>query len=192
MSNRDGNDGKPSRTKPVGQGIHVRFGDGRGRVTLPGPEAAARTAKEPAQRDPVTDVFTKGEVARLLGLTESRLRTLARVGIVAPSAEKNGKAAYTFQDLIALRATLMLSREVKLAEVARAIGALRRTLPRVTRPLQELRLVSDGKRVVVRARDGAFEAATGQLVMNFELSVLSDDVVRVLRPDTPATRIKTA
>ena len=193
MTKRDSTGGNRSKNKPAGRVIHVQFGNGGGRV-LPGPPAPASPPSPGASaaRDPVSDLFTKREVARLLGLSEPRLRTLDRAGIVSPSAAKNGKPAYTFQDLIALRATLMLSREVKLRDVARAIGALRQTLPTVTRPLQELRLVSDGKRVVVRGRDGSFEAATGQLVMDFQLRDLSEDVVRVLRPDTPATRVKTA
>jgi len=87
---------------------------------------------------------------------------------------------------------------VKLREVARAIGALRQALPRVTRPLQELRVVSDGRRVVVRSPTSdvlggrPFEPVTGQLVMDFDVGSLRTDVVRVLRPETPAARARTA
>lgn len=183
-----GNDKK--KGKGGGRVIHVQFGDGRGVRTEAPQQAEARS--EALARVPVTDLFSKREVAKLLGMTEARLRTLSKNGIVSPSAEKNGKPAYTFQDLVALRATLMLSREVKMREVAKAIGALRQTLPRVTRPLQELRIVSDGRRVVVRASEGSFEPTTGQMVMDFRLGDLQDDVVRVLRPETPASRAKTA
>jgi tetratricopeptide (TPR) repeat protein len=65
-------------------------------------------------------------------------------------------------------------------------------LPKVTRPLQELRIVSDGQRVVVRTQDGAFEPLTGQMVLDFEVRSLRDDVVRVLRPSAGRERARTA
>jgi Flp pilus assembly protein TadD len=173
--------------------IRVQFGPGGGRLRSEIAAAAAMKAPEGnAGREPVTDVFSAREVAKLLGLTEARLRTLDRAGIVSPSGTRGARRAYTFQDLIALRATLLLSQGVKLRDVARAIGALRQSLPRVTRPLQELRIVSDGRRVVVRAQDGAFEPITGQMVLDFDVGALRRDVVRVLRPETPAARAQTA
>ncbi|MEO6576202.1 MAG: MerR family transcriptional regulator, partial [Polyangiaceae bacterium] len=175
--------------------IRVAFGLGGGRLPLePSPlvrEPHPTTANTHGN-EPVTDVFSMREVAKLLGLTEARLRTLDRADIVTPSGAKKGRRAYTFQDLIALRATLLLAKDVKLREVARAIGALKKSLPRVTRPLQELRIVSDGRRVVVRAQDGAFEPVTGQLVLDFQVTALRDDVVRMLRPESAAGRARTA
>src|SRR5262249_26014794 len=107
--------------------------------------------------------------------------------IVSPSGARNGKRAYTFQDLIALRATHdLLARDIKLKDVAKAVGALRRTLPGVTRPLQELRITSDGRNVVVRAEGTQFEPVSGQMLMDFRVGTLEADVVRVLRPGNPA------
>lgn len=178
-------------TDTDGKIIHVRFGPGGGR--LPPAEATQPPApQDGSAREPITDVFSKREVAKLLGLSEARLRSLDRSGIVSPSGTKNGRRAYTFQDLIALRATLMLAKDVKLRDVARAIGALRASLPRVTRPLQELRLVSDGRKVVVRGADATFEAVTGQLVLDFRVGDLQNDVVRVLRPDVGEARARGA
>jgi DNA-binding transcriptional MerR regulator len=175
--------------------IHVAFGPGGGRLV----EAPKKKSEEhPATantraEDLVTDLFSKKEVSKLLGLSEGRLRVLDKNEIVSPSGEKGGKRAYTFQDLIALRATLMLAKDVGIRDVAKAIGALRRTLPRVARPLQELKIVSDGRRVVVRAPDGEkFEPTTGQLVLDFDVETLRSDVVRVLRPGSAAGRAKTA
>jgi tetratricopeptide (TPR) repeat protein len=171
--------------------IHVRFGQGGGRIDSVGSEGG-RTATAEAL-EPVTELFSAKEVSKLFGLTSARLRSLDRAKIVSPSGERKGKRAYTFQDLVALRAMVVLSREVKMREVARAIGALRQALPRVERPLQQLRLVSDGQRVVVRADDGkSFEPVTGQLVLDFDVNMLRDDVVRVLRSRTPSARARTA
>ncbi len=173
--------------------IHVRFGNGGGRIKRVGGDGASFGGATAEVLEPVTDLFSVKEVSKLLGLTPARLRSLDRAKIVSPTGERKGKRAYTFQDLIALRATLMLSRDVKMREVARAIGALRQALPRITRPLQELRLVSDGRRVVVRSHEGrSFEPVSGQLVLDFDVSRLQTDVVRVLRPETPIARARTA
>jgi tetratricopeptide (TPR) repeat protein len=180
--------GKRKRPRPRGATIiHVQFGNGGGR-RAPTEAADAKGSEgdsgDARSREPVTDVFSPGEVRKLLGLTAARLRSLDRARIVSPTGSRRGKRAYTFQDLIALRATHdLLESRVKIRDVAKAIGALRTSLPRVTRPLQELRIVSDGQRVVVRAADGAFEALTGQLVLDFQVNALRQDVVRMLRPN---------
>ncbi len=151
------------------------------------PSESART------NEPVTDVFTAREVAKLLGLSRARLRRLEKADIVVPSAVRNGRKAYTFQDLIALRATHdLLAKRIRVRDVAQAIGALRRALPRVTRPLQELRIVSDGRRVIVQSEGTTFEAVSGQMVLDFRVEGLRNDVVRMLRPDTPGSRARTA
>jgi len=173
--------------------IHVVFGTGGGRVAqrreLGSTEDLALRA---SSREPVTDVFTCGEIARLLGTTTTRLRTLDRAGI-SPTARKMGRRAYSFADLIALRTALgLLERKVRLRDVTRAIDALKRNLPRVSRPLVELRIVSDGRRVVVHTNDGAFEPLTGQMVLDLEVRALRDDVVRVLRPSAGRERSRTA
>jgi DNA-binding transcriptional MerR regulator len=174
--------------------IHVVFGPGGGRMQRRDHgSGASPTQPADGSREPLTDLFTFGEIARLLGISPTRLRTLDRAGVVSPTARRRGRRAYTFSDLIALRtAQSLLAQRVRLRDVTRAVSALRRTLPKVTRPLQELRIVSDGQRVVVRSQDGAFEPLTGQMVLDFEVKTLRDDVVRVLRPSAGRERARTA
>ncbi len=188
-----------TRKTPEGKAnvIHVVFGPGGGRVaeTDKATESAAADKLAAAETAAlaVTALFSAREAARLLGVTVARLRTLSRSNIVSPSGTKAGRAAYTFEDLIALRATKeLLGKQVRLRDVREAVSALKKTLPRVARPLQELRIVSDGRRVVVRAEDGAFEPLTGQMVMDFQTGALRDDVVKMLRPQTEAARTKAA
>lgn len=204
---------KKAKKRAGGEVIHVAFGPGGGRIQhasgapklnpgAPGAPGAPHASDARSSGDagspslspapdsqrtmePVTDVFSPREVAKLLNLTPAKLRSLEKAEIVTPSAMRNGRKAYTFQDLIALRATHdLLARRVRVKDVAMAIGALRRALPRVTRPLQELRIVSDGRRVVVQAEDGTFEPISGQMVLDFRVEGLRSDVVRMLRPDT--------
>ncbi len=176
--------------------IHVAFGNGGGRVLDAHrvPDTPTPTVPPPRDsREPVTDMFTRGEVAKLLGVSAARLRSLDRAKIVSPSGQRGRQRAYTFHDLIALRATReLLAHRIRLRDVAEAIGVLRQVLPRVTRPLQELRIVGDGRRVVVRAEEGSFEPLTGQMVLDFQVQALRDDVVRILRPESSPARARTA
>jgi DNA-binding transcriptional MerR regulator len=184
--------------------IHVVFGPGGGRIS--DGETAPRRGRSGAAskpdgaalrgalaREPVSDLFTGPEVVKLLSISSGRLRSLDRAGIVSPSGRRRGRRAYTFSDIIALRAARdLLAHKVRLRDVARAIDKIRASLPRVTRPLAELRIVSDGQRVVVKSAAGAFEPLTGQMVLDFDVKDLRDDVVRVLRPVVAKERARTA
>ena len=161
---RTTDDDKRKRRKG-GNVIHVAFGSGGGR--LGEPTAATGTANAvgsaapsipppPDGREPVTDLFSpaRGGQAPRRHRRRACGRSTARRSS-RPRAKRNGKRAYTFQDLIALRATReLLAHRVRLRDVARAIGALRHALPRVTRPLQELRIV-ERRAARRRARRGA-------------------------------------
>ncbi len=177
--------------------IHVVFGPGGGRIeTKPPPRESAQAEDGDAPRsgrEPVSDVFSLSEVAKLLGMSSGRLRALDKNGVVAPSGRRRGRRAYTFPDLIALRAARdLLARKVRLRDVSRAVANLRSALPRVTRPLAELKLVCDGRQVVLKSETGNYEPASGQLVLDFDIKDLRDDVVRVLRPNAGKERARTA
>jgi tetratricopeptide (TPR) repeat protein len=85
-----------------------------------------------------------------------------------------------------------LESKVRLRDVSRAMTALKKSLPRVARPLAELRIVSDGRSIVVRTQDGDFEPLSGQMMLDFEVQDLRDDVVRILRPSAGRDRARTA
>src|SRR4051794_6774788 len=76
-----------------GEVIHVAFGPGGGRIQNVEPTAPPRppsstppqTPPAPSTGEPVTDVFSPREVAKLLGLTVARLRSLDKSHIVSPS-----------------------------------------------------------------------------------------------------------
>jgi tetratricopeptide (TPR) repeat protein len=172
--------------------IHVHFGPGGGRRVddpPPAPRAAKGSVPPPkngrgAGAEPYSELFKRKEVARLFDIAEGRLRYWARSGFIVPSGRVGRRTYYTFEDLIGIRAAKeLLDRGVPLAAVRRGLENLQRTLPRVTRPLNELRVVTEGQTVVVRDHDRVFEAETGQLHIDFEVQAIRDDVVRVLRPD---------
>lgn len=186
--------------------IHVVFGPGGGRVDGEGTQGGnSASGNSPigaltdesevprSSREPVTDLFTLTEVARLLGLSTGRLRSLDKNRIVTPSGRRRGRRAYTFQDVIALRAARdLLARKVRLRDVAKAVEKIQLALPRVTRPLSELSIASDGRQVIVRSESGTYEPISGQMLFEFEVKSLREDVVRVLRPNAGRERARTA
>lgn len=179
--------------------IHVVFGPGGGRLVPPEaselivPSPSVPAFKNGVQREPVQDLFTRGEIARLLRVSPTRLRTLDRAGIVSPSGRRRGRRAYTFADVIQLRtAQGLLDQNIRLRDVTRAMTALRKSLPSIHKPLAELRIVSDGKNVVVHTQEGAFEPLTGQMVLDLQVKRLREDVVRILRPTAGRDRARTA
>ncbi len=189
----------PRKKKPKEKVIHVVFGPGGGRwdpaLFGRGPSTEDEGQKDSPAKGPdaVTDVFTRGEIRRLLGLSDSRLRTLDKGGVVSPSARRRGRRAYDFSDLIALRAAKsLLDQKVRLRDVSRAIQMLRAELPKIKSPLTELRIVSDGQRIVVKSEEGKYEPLTGQMLLDLEVQDLKKDIVRVLRPAAGRQRAKTA
>ncbi len=163
--------------------IHVAFGHGGGRIAprVDAPSAAEPVRTSDERRDPLADLYSAAEVARLFGLTMSRLRYWDRTGFLTPSGRRDRRRYYTFQDLIGLRtAKNLLDAGVPLQRVRKSVQSLSSLLPKVTRPLSELRVLADGSSVVVRDAQGQFDPRTGQSVFDFDVSELRDDVVRVL------------
>ncbi len=177
--------------------IHVVFGPEGHRVrapTIESPPAPREPAPAPKERDdPLADLYTRSEVARLFEIPEGRLRYWAETHFLQPSAKRGRRRYYTFQDLISIRvAKGLLEGGIPLKEVRKSVDAIRVALPKVVRPLAELRVVAEGHAMLVRDATGTFEPQTGQLVLDFTVGGLRDDVVRVLRKEPSASEQQTA
>lgn len=111
--------------------------------------------------------YSRDDVRRILNLTAARLRSWERIGLVEPRQE------FSFADLIALK-TLQKLRENRIPpdRIRRALSSLSKKLAGVQRPLHELKIISDGKKIEVDLGDGKMEALTGQLLFDFETSTL--------------------
>ena len=119
------------------------------------------------------EVYTREEIRRQFSLTERALRSWEQKSLL-PAAEE-----YSFSDLIAIRAIIELRRKgFRPRQIAEAVESLRRKLEGITRPLSELRILSDGKRIAVRVAGQKMEAVSGQILLDFDASELGG--VRVL------------
>src|SRR5262252_8248695 len=109
-----------------------------------------------------TDRFSRDEVQRILGLSPKQLDYWDRLELVSARNEQ-GTRFYDFRDLIALRTVKQL--------IEQGIPA-----SRLRRALAALRVLSDGKDVIVEREGARLEPVTGQFVMNFETRQLDEEV----------------
>ena len=115
--------------------------------------------------------LSTAEVARILGMLESQIREILRSGVLR-AARRGRRYAFSFQDLVVLRAAReLLERRVPAARVRRALAALVRELPE-GRPLSGLRIAADGRQVAVFDGAAAWQPESGQTLFQFELDPL--------------------
>ncbi len=130
-----------------------------------------------------TERFSRNEVQRILHVTGKQLDYWERLRLVSPQKgpqKGQGHRFYDFRDLIGLRTVKQLvERGVPANRLRRALAALGEKLSHVQAPLTELRILSNGKDVLVE-RDGArLEPLSGQFVLNFETRELKEGVCAI-------------
>lgn len=124
--------------------------------------------------------YSVKRVHELLGLAPAVVRTLVARGFVRPERGPRRQWLFSFQDLLLLKTAHSLRRSrVPTQRITAALDSLRRGLPQ-DMPLSGLRITSAGGEVVVREPGGVRQAATGQWLLDFEVRVDDQDVVRVL------------
>ena len=113
------------------------------------------------------ETYTRGEVRRILKISENRLRSWERLDLCERRTE------FGFADLIALK-TLQKLREKRIpaTRIKSSLASLSKKLAGIKRPLWDLKIVSDGKRVAVELPGGKMEALTGQMLIDFDASSL--------------------
>jgi tetratricopeptide (TPR) repeat protein len=123
-----------------------------------------------------SDRFSPENVQRILGLTAKQLDYWDRLRLVSPQKEQ-GNRFYDFRDLIGLRTVKQLVENgVPANRLRRALAVLREKLAHVHAPLAELRVLSDGKDIVVENEGARLEPLSGQFVLNFEIRELGEKV----------------
>lgn len=123
-----------------------------------------------------TDRFSAEEVQRILGLSAKQLDQWERLRLVSPRKEA-AEPYYDFRDLIGLRTVKqLLDNGVPANRLQRAVEALREKLSKAQEPLVDLRVVSDGKDVMVERGGSRLDPLSGQFVLNFEIREIGERV----------------
>jgi tetratricopeptide (TPR) repeat protein len=123
-----------------------------------------------------TDRFSPEEVQRIVGVTRKQLDHWNRLSLVSPQ-EEQGTRYYDFRDLIGLRTVKqLLEKGISANRLQRALSALNKKLSQIQSPLSQLRILSDGKDVLVQQGTAHLEPLSGQFVLNFETRELDESI----------------
>lgn len=158
------------------------------KVQAPGssrPTAHASTHPVESGAPSIESSFTVPRVQELLGLSRAVIGRLIASGFVSPGRGVRNEYRFSFQDLMLLRtAHALCAAHIPPARVVRALDRLRASLPR-DMPLSGLRIFAIGSDVVVRDRTGNWEADSGQLLMDFEVTAVGGQLAFLPRPAAP-------
>ncbi len=129
-----------------------------------------------------TDRFSRADVLRILSVSEKQLAQWERLELVA-TLEPN-KTQYDFRDLINIKtAKQLMEKGVSPVRMRRSLQALNQKLSEIKTPLNELRIVSNGKDILVEDAGSRLEPLSGQLVLTFKTQELADNVLAM--PENP-------
>jgi len=132
--------------------------------------------------------YTTEEVARLLGLSPSQIRSYTRAGFLSPARGARGDLRFTFQDLVLLRAAKgLMAARIPAAKIRGSLRRLKQQLPR-GRALSELRITAEGHRVVARDGNVIWNPESGQLVLDFDVASLAQRAAPLARRQAAAAR----
>ena len=108
------------------------------------------------------------EVAQILGLKPSRVRSFVRAGLLRPSRGPRGQYRFSFPDLVVLRtARGLLDARISPRRVRRALSQLAGDAPDRA-GLSEVQIAADGRRIVVAEGPLRWQPESGQTVVAFD------------------------
>jgi tetratricopeptide (TPR) repeat protein len=112
-------------------------------------------------------LFSTNEVANILNLPNSRVRSFVRAGFIVPERNKSKTLRFNFRDLLFLKtAKSLLDSQVPAKKIIRMLSALKRRLP--DEQLTRLKIYADGRRIVVCDGKARYQPDTGQFLFDFD------------------------
>src|SRR5262249_53310480 len=115
-----------------------------------------------------TNRYTAAMLGQLVGVHPSRIRAWQRRGWVCSREEKQRLAYFDFTELtVARQLARLLEGGINPRLLAKKLHEIQRRFPEVARPLAELTLVRDGRKLLVR-RGGDLIEPGGQLRIDFD------------------------
>ncbi len=125
--------------------------------------------------------YTTRDVASVLDVSESRVRSWARDGLLQPARAGDGTYRFTFPDIILLRTAQALeSNGVPARRIHAALSHLREQLPS-GRPLSAVHIRAEGDRILVQDRDTLWEPVSEQTSIDLAVDALAEKVAPLAR-----------
>ncbi len=113
-------------------------------------------------------LYTPAMLAELLGVPVAVIRRWHRRGLIVPAREVRRLPYFDFQEVAtARRLAELLAAGVSPRAIEKQLESLARSLPDVARPLAQLSIIIQGKKILLRQGDGLIEPG-GQLRFDFD------------------------
>ena len=121
-----------------------------------------KTEKASLENTPASGAWQRDDVCRMLGITVRQLNAWGKLGFLSPGE------SFGFPDLVALK-TLRRLRELRIPvqKIKDAVASLKTRLEDIDRPLAQLRITTEGRRIAVHVSGSRMEAMSGQLLFDF-------------------------
>ena len=115
-----------------------------------------------AENAPASGAWQRDDVCRMLGITPRQLNAWGKLGFLSPGE------SFGFPDLVALK-TLRRLRELRIPvrKIKAAVSSLKVRLEDIDRPLAQLRITTEGRRIAVHVSGSRMEAMSGQMLFDF-------------------------
>jgi len=124
--------------------------------------------------------YSREAILKILRLSQRQWAAWQKQGLVPTGP-------YSFSDLIAFKTIQKLRQNnIPLSKIQKSLAALKRKLNEVEQPLSELKIGSDGRRVIVNYQGADMQAETGQFLFNFDTRRLQASVRAFQVASTPA------
>jgi tetratricopeptide (TPR) repeat protein len=137
-------------------------------------------------------LFTTGEVAKILNLPGSRIRSFVRAGFLKPARGRKKSLQFTFQDVLFLKtAKGLLDSRVPPKNINRMLFSLKRQLPG-DRHLSSLKIYADGRRVIAWDGKARWQPDSGQFLFNFDARAVVQKMTRPMDAAKPKASELTA
>jgi tetratricopeptide (TPR) repeat protein len=117
-------------------------------------------------------LFSTDEVASILNLPNSRVRSFVRSGFIVPERNNRKTLQFNFRDLLFLKtAKSLLDAKVPVKKVFRVLSSLKKRVPN-EESLTRLKIYADGQRIVVRDGTVKYQPETGQFLLDFDPHII--------------------
>ncbi len=114
--------------------------------------------------------YTIVQVQELLSLPRTAIVNMISSGFLTPARGSRNEYLFTFQDVVVLRTAHRLTEQnIPLRRVVQSLKKLRERLPAQV-PMSGLRITAIGGDIAVRTSDAQWEAPSGQVLIDFEVS----------------------
>ena len=127
--------------------------------------------------------YSTRDAARILQVSEARVRSWARMGGLVPEPGAGGIPEFTFQQLLLLRTTRgLIEAGIPARRVRRVWSSLRRQLADDL-PLTSVRILADGERAIAWDENASWQPDSGQFLLDFDAGEIAK------RADVPSLTV---